>query len=190
MLKHETGWAFDGEDRKLISGPIQLENGDRAVFLDEIWPDEKTQGDCQVYLHVRDYPQATETTLGPYTAADRMGVMTTARQIRFELRMASNKTDARIGSWRAILKTRGRSRRKPSTTVAMRRSFAIRFCEGLVRHMTGAAMSSFQLESAWLLHHLKGRSLSLDMMRTAISRYRTMLACRALSWPMTTAAPN
>lgn len=108
MLKHETGWAYDSEVRKLISGPIQLENGDRAVYLDEIWPDERTQGDCQVYLHVREYPQASETTLGPYNAADRMAIMTTARQIRFELRMAANKTDARIGEWRAILKTRGR----------------------------------------------------------------------------------
>jgi len=34
--------------------------------------------------------------------------MTTARQIRFELRMASGKTDARIGNWRALLKSRGR----------------------------------------------------------------------------------
>lgn len=108
MLKHETGWEFDGEVRKLVSGPVQVGNGGRVAYLDEIWPDEKTQGDCQVYLHVREAPNATEVTLGPYTATDRMGIMTTARQIRFELRMASGKTDARIGDWRAILKTRGR----------------------------------------------------------------------------------
>lgn len=95
-------------ERKLVSGPVQIANGGRAVFLDEIWPDEQTQGDCDVYLHVRDYPNASETTLGPYSASDRIGVMTTARQIRFELRMATGKTDARIGDWRAILKTRGR----------------------------------------------------------------------------------
>lgn len=108
MLKHEYGWSYDSEVRKLISGPVQVGNGGRVVYLDEIWPDEKTQGDCQVYLHVREAPNATEVTLGPYTATDRMGIMTTARQIRFELRMASGKTDARIGGWRATLKTRGR----------------------------------------------------------------------------------
>ena len=108
MLKHETGFSYDSEVRKLVSGPVQIGNGGRVMYLDEIWPDEKTQGDCEVYLYVREYPQATETTLGPYAAVDRMGVMTTARQIRFELRMASGKTDARVGDWRALLKSRGR----------------------------------------------------------------------------------
>lgn len=108
MLKHETGWAFDSEVRKLISGPIEIGTGGRLMEIDEIIPSELTQGDCQVYVHLREYPNATETTVGPFTAADRMSILQTARQIRLELRMAANKTDARIGPYRATVRSRGR----------------------------------------------------------------------------------
>jgi hypothetical protein len=76
--------------------------------IDEVIPSELTQGDVEVYLHLRDYPNATETTVGPFAAADRMSILNTARQIRVELRMASGKQDARIGPWRATIRARGR----------------------------------------------------------------------------------
>ena len=91
-----------------ISGPFEIGNGDRRLMVDEIWPDEKTQGDCNVSFYFREAPNATETTLGPYTAADRIGVMATARQVRIELEAAQTATDFRIGTYRAVVKTRGR----------------------------------------------------------------------------------
>lgn len=108
MLKHETGWAYDSEVRKLISGPLEIGTGGKLMEIDEIIPSELTQGDVEVYLHLRDYPNATETTVGPFAAADRMSILKTARQIRVELRMASGKEDARIGPWRATVRARGR----------------------------------------------------------------------------------
>lgn len=108
MLKHETGWAYGDEVRKLISGPVEIGSGGLLMEVDEILPSELTQGDVEVYLHLRDYPNATERTVGPFAAADRMSILQTARQVRFELRMASGKTDARIGPFRATIRSRGR----------------------------------------------------------------------------------
>lgn len=109
MLKHEFGWDYDDAMRNLISGPMELGSGGRLMYVDEIMPDEITQGDCAVYIYLRDAPNATETTLGPFVAQDRMPIEVAARQIRIELRAAEDVEDFRIGTYRAEgVRSRGR----------------------------------------------------------------------------------
>lgn len=107
MLKHEYGWSYDSEVRKLISGPLEIGDGGRIMYIDEVFPDEITQGDCEVYFHVRDYNSASETTVGPFTAQDRMPIELMGRKIRIELRAASGKQDFRIGNYSAVVRPRG-----------------------------------------------------------------------------------
>ena len=130
MLKHETGWNYsddvlllengDGwllEDgspwqlesavqttRNLISGPFEISNGGGLLLIDEIIPDELTQGDCEVYFHVSEYPTDGETTFGPFTAGDRIPIEVPARKIRMEIRAAAGVEDFRIGTYRAVVK--------------------------------------------------------------------------------------
>jgi len=108
MLWHEYGWSYDSANRYAISGPVELGDGEQRLQIDEIIPDEVTQGDCEAYFYTRAYPNATEATLGPYNAADRVGVITTARQARVEIRSESATNDFRIGNWRVKVKQRGR----------------------------------------------------------------------------------
>ncbi len=109
MLKHETGWTYDtGSVRKAVSGPVELGDGEHRLQIDEFIPDELTQGDCEVRFFTRDTPNSTETTLGPYDAADRVGVITTARQARMAIRAESATEDFRIGTYRVNVRRRGR----------------------------------------------------------------------------------
>lgn len=87
------------------SGPVELGTGDRRMQVDEFWPDEENQGDVDVYFHLRDMPNSTEYTIGPYTAADRVGVFSTARLAAIEYR-ASETGDWRVGAYRAQFGTR------------------------------------------------------------------------------------
>lgn len=108
MLKHETGWAYDSNVRKVISGPVELGDGALRLQIDEFIPDELAQGDCEVYFYTRETPNAAEYELGPYNAADRVGVLTTARQARIEIRAEDATQDFRIGNYRVNAKARGR----------------------------------------------------------------------------------
>lgn len=85
------------------SGPVEIGDGGRRMQIDEIWPDEQNQGGCETYILAREHPNATLTTLGPYSSADRMGIFTTARQVSIEHRAASGTEDFRIGVFRAVL---------------------------------------------------------------------------------------
>ena len=108
MLYHEYGWSYDSGVRKAVSGPIEIGDGERRLQIDEFIPDEATQGDCEVYFFTRETPNASEYELGPYNAADRVGVIATARQARIEIRAESATQDFRIGNYRVSAKIRGR----------------------------------------------------------------------------------
>jgi len=108
MLYHEYGWSYDSGVRKAVSGPIEIGDGERRLQIDEFIPDEATQGDCEVYFFTRETPNASEYELGPYNAADRVGVIATARQARIEIRAESATEDFRIGNYRVSAKIRGR----------------------------------------------------------------------------------
>ena len=108
MNKHETGYSYDSATREAVSGPIEIGDGERRMQIDEFIPDESTQGDCEVRFYTRDTPNSTETTMGPFNSADRVAVLTTARQARIGIRSESATNDFRIGTYRVSARPRGR----------------------------------------------------------------------------------
>lgn len=129
MLKHETGWNYsddmllleDGTDwlledgtlwltedaetatRYLTSGPFEIGNGGALLMIDEIIPDELTQGDCSIYFYTSEYPTDGETMHGPFTAGDRIPIEVPARKIRMEIRASAGVEEFRIGTYRAVV---------------------------------------------------------------------------------------
>ena len=71
--------------------------------IEEIIPNTTALGDCEIYFHIRDNPGDAETTIGPFTPVDRVGVFTVGRYVRYELRAASGVEDFRIGKYRAFV---------------------------------------------------------------------------------------
>lgn len=104
MMKHEVDYAYDSADRYILTGPVDIANGGALMFIDEIIPDELTQGDCSVYFYVREYPTDAETTFGPYTNGDRIVIEAPGRAIRMEVRASAGVNDFRIGTFRAVVK--------------------------------------------------------------------------------------
>ena len=104
MLKHEFGYSYDDAVRYLLTGAYEIGNGGALLMIDEIIPDELTQGDCSVYVYLADYNTDTETTLGPFTAADRIPIEVAARKVRMEFRASAGVNDFRIGTYRAVVK--------------------------------------------------------------------------------------
>jgi hypothetical protein len=105
MWKHETAFSYSGGgNRMLKTGPLEIGAGGSLLFIDEIIPDELVTGNCEVYFYTREYPEDSETTLGPYSNQVRIPVETAARFIRMEIRGASGTSDFRIGTYRAIVR--------------------------------------------------------------------------------------
>ena len=94
VYAHENGLAYGGAEVFAESGPIALGNGDRLLAAVSLLPDEKTQGDVTVTFKARNYPNAAETTYGPYTMANPTSVRFTGRQVRMRV------TGARLADWR------------------------------------------------------------------------------------------
>lgn len=105
MLKHETGYVYDvGTVRFLKSGLFEINAGGSLLMVDELLPDESTQGACEVYFYFREYANSAETMIGPYSAADRIPVEIAARYVRIEIRAAAGTGDFRIGTYSAVVK--------------------------------------------------------------------------------------
>jgi hypothetical protein len=107
LLEDGTPWLLESATtatRNLISGPVEISEGGSLMFLDQIIPDELTQGDCSVYFYVREYPTDSETTFGPYTAADLITIEVPGRFVRMEIRASSGVSDFRVGTYRAVVK--------------------------------------------------------------------------------------
>lgn len=108
VYDHETGWVYaDAGDTEVLpyarSGPLEIGTGGRRLQIDEFWPDEQNQGAVDTYFHLREFPNSTEYTIGPFSSADRVGVFSTARQASVEYRALGATEDFRVGTWRASL---------------------------------------------------------------------------------------
>jgi len=89
------------------SGPISLGAGDQVMKVTSLIPDEATQGDVTVTFKTRFYPNAAETSFGPYSAANPTDVRFTGRQVRMRIDAARN-TDWRAGTMRIEVKAGGK----------------------------------------------------------------------------------
>ena len=94
IYEHEVGFAYDGASVYAESGPVQLGNGDNIMSVRQVVPDEQTLGEAVVSFKTRNYPTGTQSTFGPYTAANPTDVRFAARQVNVKV------TGAVLADWR------------------------------------------------------------------------------------------
>ena len=79
--EHEVGFDYDGSTLFAESGPLEIGNGDNVFNIRQVIPDEQTLGEATVSFKTRLYPTGTESTYGPYTAANPTSVRFSGRQV-------------------------------------------------------------------------------------------------------------
>ena len=94
IYEHEVGFSYDGASVYAESGPVQLGNGDNIMSVRQVVPDEQTLGEAVVSFKTRNYPTGTQSTFGPYTAANPTDVRFAARQVNMKV------TGAVLADWR------------------------------------------------------------------------------------------
>jgi len=82
IYEHEVGFTYDGAVPYAESGPYEIGAGDNIMSVRRVIPDEQTLGEVVVSFKTRMYPMATETTYGPYSAAQPTDVRFAARQVK------------------------------------------------------------------------------------------------------------
>lgn len=91
LYDHERGTTYydlDGETALVPfveSGPIDIAQGDRTMWVRYIIPDENTLGDTRAYLKSRLYPTATEQTFGPFSMAEPTSTRMSGRQVTLRI---------------------------------------------------------------------------------------------------------
>jgi hypothetical protein len=81
VYEHEVGFAYDGATLFAESGPLEIGNGDNVMSVRQVIPDEQTLGEAKVSFKTRLFPTGTESTYGPYTAANPTSVRFSGRQV-------------------------------------------------------------------------------------------------------------
>ena len=99
VYEHEVGYAYDGAQPFVQSGPVELGNGDNLMVARQLIPDEKNQGDVTATFKTRLYPNGTETSHGPFTMANPTSVRFQGRQVSMRIDAAEN-SDWRVGTMR------------------------------------------------------------------------------------------
>ena len=99
VYEHEVGFAYDSASVYAESGPVQLGNGDNIMSVRQVVPDEQTLGEAVVSFKTRNYPTGTQSTFGPYTAANPTDVRFAARQVNVKV-TGNTLADWRIGVMR------------------------------------------------------------------------------------------
>ena len=99
IYEHEVGLNVDSASVFAETGPISIGAGDQIAKVTKLVPDEKTQGDVNVSFKTRFYPNASETTHGPFTPANPTSVRFSGRQIRMKVEGAKL-ADWRVGNMR------------------------------------------------------------------------------------------
>jgi hypothetical protein len=107
IYEHEVGFSYDSASVYAESGPVQLGNGDNVMSVSELIPDEQTLGEVVVSFKARNYPTGTQSTYGPYTAANPTDVRFTARQVNVKV-TGNTLADWRVGVMRLDAKPAGK----------------------------------------------------------------------------------
>lgn len=94
LYNHEFGYNHDSAPF-LESGPISLGGGDNIVKVNEIIPDEGTQGQVSLTFKSRFYPNGAETSHGPFSMANPTGARFQGRQIKMRI------NGSEVNNWRA-----------------------------------------------------------------------------------------
>jgi len=99
VYEHEVGFTYDNASLYAESGPVQLGNGDNIMSVRQVIPDEQTLGEAVVSFKTRNYPTGTQSTFGPYTAANPTSVRFSGRQVNVKV-TGNTLADWRIGVMR------------------------------------------------------------------------------------------
>jgi hypothetical protein len=99
IYEHEVGFAYDSASLYAESGPIQLGNGDNIMSIRQVIPDEQTLGEAVVSFKTRNYPTGSQSSFGPYTAANPTSVRFSGRQVNMKV-TGNTLADWRIGVMR------------------------------------------------------------------------------------------
>jgi len=82
IYEHEVGFAYDSAVPFVESGPYEIGSGENIMSVRQVIPDEQTLGEVVVSFKTRMYPTSTESTYGPYAAAQPTDVRFSARQVK------------------------------------------------------------------------------------------------------------
>tara|TARA_R110000868_G_scaffold283879_1_gene544298 strand:+ start:1057 stop:2538 length:1482 start_codon:yes stop_codon:yes gene_type:complete len=82
IYEHEVGYAYDSGVLFAESGPLEIGNGDNIMSVRQVIPDEQTLGEVMVSFKTRNYPTSTESTYGPYSAAQPTDVRFSGRLVK------------------------------------------------------------------------------------------------------------
>ena len=82
VYEHEVGFAYDSAVPFAESGPYEIGSGENIMSVRQVIPDEQTLGEVVVSFKTRMYPTSTESTYGPYAAAQPTNVRFSARQVK------------------------------------------------------------------------------------------------------------
>ena len=99
LMDHEVGNTYDSASVFAETGPISIGVGDQVAKVNQIIPDEKTAGDVQMTFKTRLYPNATESTFGPFDPTNPTSARFTGRQLRMRV-TGEQLTDWRVGIMR------------------------------------------------------------------------------------------
>jgi hypothetical protein len=107
LYDHEVGTNRDGASVYVESGPVQLGDGDRVVYANELIPDELNQGDVTLSFYTRYYPNDEEKVHGPYSLTNPTSVRFNGRQVKMRI-TENTPTQWRVGSQRVNVVPGGR----------------------------------------------------------------------------------
>ena len=107
IYEHEVGLNVESASVFAETGPIMMGSGEQIGKVTHLIPDEKTQGDVNVTFKTRFYPNAAETTHGPYAPTNPTSVRFSGRQMRMRVEGAKL-ADWRVGNMRIDVKAGGK----------------------------------------------------------------------------------
>lgn len=111
VWQHENGFNYSSLAPYAETGPFEWPDdagiGDRVVTATKLIPDEKAQGDVNATFYGRFAPNDADETFGPYTMADQVDVLFTARIVRARF-TGVTLADWRIGRFQLDVTPRGK----------------------------------------------------------------------------------
>ena len=105
LYTHEDGLLADGVSKAastyMRSGAFDINDGDEVIHARKILPDEKASGSVDVTFYLRQVPNGTERTRGPYTvrADGYVDCRFSGRQVAIKV-VPTDDSDWRIGKFR------------------------------------------------------------------------------------------
>ena len=79
------------------TGPFELGSGENRVHVTKLFPDTQDSGELDFTFKTREYPTSSETTYGPYTAANPTSVRFSGRQFKVRVEPVDASADWRSG---------------------------------------------------------------------------------------------